>query len=208
MTFLLRFGAVFGVLSGVLIVVTGAAEAFLGETLATSLVIGLSPTLALPLVTALHLAQLHRADRFASIAYAANLIGLGLFGAAAYALNIVLFPLDVAPAAPTRVMLLASALVFAVGTVLFAAAMLRAKVHPRVPVWIYAIALPLLAIAARLPDTPLTSGIHVLVGGSLIWLALAVRSAGQSAGYPSNAATSSSATPEVKASSVAPSSAS
>ncbi len=177
MTFLLRFGAVFGVLSGVLIVVTGAAEGFLGETLPTSLVIGLSPALALPLITALHLTQLHRADRFTSIAYAVNVIGLGLFGAAAYALNIVLFPLDVAPAAPTRVVLLASALVFAVGTVLFAIAMLRAKVHPPVAVWIYAIALPALAIAARLPDTPLTSGVHVLVGGSLIWLAVSIKTA-------------------------------
>ncbi|MBB5960162.1 4-amino-4-deoxy-L-arabinose transferase-like glycosyltransferase [Saccharothrix tamanrassetensis] len=200
MTFLLRFGAVFGVLSGVLIVVTGAAEAFLGETLPTSLVIGLSPALALPLITALQLTQLHRADRFTSIAFAVNVVGLGLFGGAAYALNIVLFPLDVTPTPSTGVVLLASALVFAVGTALFAAAMLRAKVHPRVAVWIYAVALPVLAIAARLPDSPVTSGVHVLAGGSLIWLAVSV--------YSLNAVTSSIAAPEAKTSSVAPSSSS
>ncbi|CCH29990.1 hypothetical protein [Saccharothrix espanaensis] len=203
MTFLLRFGAVFGVLSGVLIVVTGAAEAFVGETLPTSLAVGLSPALALPLITALHLGQVDRTGRFGSIAYAVNVIGLGLFGAAAYSLNVVLFPLGVEPAAPTRLVLLASALVFAVGTVLFAVAMLRAKVHPRVPVWTYAVALPALAIAARLPDTPLTSGVHVLAGGALIWLAVSV--AGR---HPANAATSSGAAPAANASSVVSSSAS
>lgn len=194
MSFLLRFGAVCGALSGLFIAVPGALEAFTGETLATSLVIGVSPALALPLLTALHLTQRHTAGRLATSGYAVNVVGLGLFGAAAYALNIVLFPLGVTPAAPTRVVLLASAVLFAVGCVWFAAGMLRAGVHPKVPVWIYLVALPVFTLAARLPDTPLTSALHVLVGGALVWLAVSV--------YP-KAATSSSAAAAAKSSSVA-----
>jgi hypothetical protein len=30
---------------------------------------------------------------------------------------------------------------------------------------------PVLAFAARLPDTPLTSAVHLVAGGSLVWLA-------------------------------------
>ncbi|CAL9547702.1 hypothetical protein SUDANB95_04330 [Actinosynnema sp. ALI-1.44] len=194
MTFLLRFGAVCGVLSGSLIAVPGALEAFTGETLATSLVIGVSPALAAPLLTALHLKQRHAAGRLATAGYAVNFVGLGLFGAAAYALNVVLFPLGVVPAAPTRVVLLASAVVFAVGCVWFAIGMVRAGVHPKVPVWTYLVALPVFTLAARLPDTPLTSALHVLVGGALVWLAVSV--------HP-NAAPSSSATAAADSSSVA-----
>jgi hypothetical protein len=36
------------------------------------------------------------------------------------------------------------------------------------------IALPVFTLAARLPDTPLTSALHVVVGGTLVWLALSV----------------------------------
>ncbi|QFZ18167.1 hypothetical protein [Saccharothrix syringae] len=174
MNFLLRFGAVCGALSGLLIAIPGAVEAVTGETAVTSLVIGVSPALAAPLLTALHLTQPR--TRLGDVAYAVNTVGLGLFGAAAYALNIVVFHLG-APvlAAPTRVVLLVSALVFAVGCVLFGVAMLRAKAHPPVPAWAYAVALPVFTLAARLPDTVLTSGLHVVVGGSLVWLALSLR---------------------------------
>jgi hypothetical protein len=192
MNFLLRFGAVCGVLSGLLIALPGAVEAVTGEILATSLLLGLSPALSAPLLTALHLAQPR--STFATVGYAVNFLGLGLFGAAAFALNVVLFPLDVAPAASTRVVLLAGAGVFAVGAVLFGLGMLRARVHPRVPVWAYLVVLPVFTVAAGLPDTPLTSGLHVVVGGALAWLALSV--------YPSNAPTSSTSTPAAKSASV------
>ncbi|PSL53942.1 hypothetical protein B0I31_108389 [Saccharothrix carnea] len=170
MTFLLRFGAFCGALSGLLIALPGAIEAFTGETAATSLVIGVSPALAAPLLTALYLKQPR--TTLGTIGYAVNFVGLGLFGAAAYALNIVLFHLGQPElAAPTVIVLSTSALVFAIGTVIFAISMLKARVHPPVPVWAYAVALPVFTFAARLPDTPLTSVLHVIVGGALVWLA-------------------------------------
>ena len=174
MTFLLRFGAFCGVLSGLFIALPGAIEAFTGETAATSFVLGLSPALAIPLLTALHLGQLRTAGRLGSAGYAVNLIGLGLFGGAAFTLNMALYYLDDSIvddlATPTRVAILGSAAVFVVGTVLFGAAMVRARVYPRPAAWMYAIAFPVFALAAPLPDSPLTSALHVIVGGTLVWL--------------------------------------
>jgi hypothetical protein len=192
MTFLLRFGAFCGTLSGLFIALPGAIEAFTGETTATSLVLGVSPALAAPLVTALHLKQPR--TTLGTIGYAVHFVGLGLFGAAAYALNIVLFHLDQPKlAAPATAVLTASALIFALGTVTFAIGMLKARVHPPIPVWTYAIAVPIFTFAARLPDTPLTSALHVVVGGSLVWLARSVYPAKRPATTSSDTITASAA---------------
>jgi hypothetical protein len=179
MDFLLRFGAVCGALCGVFIAVPGAIEAFTGETAPTSFVLGLAPALAAPLLTAIHLAQRHAAGRLGAVGYAVNLIALGLFGGAAYTLNLALYYLDDAVVddlldGPTRVALLGSAAVFVVGTVIFAIAMIQARVLPRVPAWGYAVALPVFALLGPLPDSPLTSGLHVLVGVTLGWLSVAL----------------------------------
>lgn len=177
MNLMLRLGAVFGVISGLLIGVPGGVEAFTGETLVTSILIGLAPALAAPLLTALYVGHLGHTDRPAGLGYAVNVIGLGLFGAAAFALNIVLFPLgaDVTLAAPSRVVVLAGAAVYVVGTVWFAIGMLRARVHPRPAVVLYLVAMPLFPVAAQLPDSPLTAGLHVVAAVALVWLGLSLR---------------------------------
>lgn len=178
MTFLLRFGAWCGALSGLFIALPGAVEAFTGETAATSVVLGLSPALATPLLVALHLSQWPAAGRLGAVGFCVNLLGLGLFGGAAFTLNLALFFLDDAVvenlAPQTRLALLGSAVVFAGGSALFGAALVRARVHPRVAGWLYAVALPVFALAAPLPDSPLTSALHVLVGCTLVWLAVRV----------------------------------
>lgn len=162
-----------GVASGLCIVLTGMVEAVTGETAPTSFVLGLSPALALPLLVALHLRQ---RDVTGDAAYTLNLVGLGLFGGAAFTLNMALFHLDEPVLqellrGPTMFALLGSAVVFAIGTVLFGVTMLRARIHPRVPIVAYMVAFPLLAVASRLSDTPLTSAVHVVAGVSLVWLA-------------------------------------
>ncbi len=178
MTFLVRLGAICGVLSALCIAVPGAIEVATGETLATSLVLGASPALALPLLISLHIGQMRPAGRLGNVGFAVNVVGLGLFGGAAYALNVVLFPLlptigdDLAVS--TRLALLVSAAVFVAGVIIFGAAMLRARVYPRVPVWLYLLGFPPFALAARLPDSALTSLLHVLVGVALSWLAVSV----------------------------------
>lgn len=184
---LTRLGAWCGVAAGLCIALPAAVEAATGETAATSFVIGLSPALAIPLLVVLHLRHQDRTGTFGAVAYTINAVGLGLFGGAAFTMNMALFYLDDATVkellqGPTKVALLGSGLFFALGAVLFGVTMLRSGRHPRIPAVAYLVAFPALAIAARLPDTPLTSAIHVVAGGSLIWLAAAAVSSRYEAG--------------------------
>lgn len=109
-----------------------------------------------------------------------NLVGLGLFGGAAFAANLVLFHFDDAvidealAGGPTVPVLIGSAAVFAVGCALFGATLIRARVFPRIPSWGYAVVLPLFAFLTSLPDSLLTVALHILVGAVLIWLAAAL----------------------------------
>jgi hypothetical protein len=173
-----RLGAWCGVLAGLTLAIPAAIEAVSGETAATSFVLGVSPALAIPLLVVLHLRQSAAAGPFGAVAYTLNLVGLGLFGGAAFTLNMVLFYLDDAVVkdlvqGPTMLALLGSAVVFTVGAVLFGITMVRAGVHPRVPAVLYIVAFPVLAVAARLPDTIATSALHVVAGATLVWLAAA-----------------------------------
>ncbi|TDC83296.1 hypothetical protein E1193_09260 [Micromonospora sp. KC606] len=189
-SWLLRFGAACGVVLGLSTAVPGLVEAFIGETAATSFVIGVGVAFGGPALTAIYLRQQAAAGRFGAIAYAVNIIGLGLFAGVAFALNMVLYYLDQAAAdevlnGPTGVAVLGSAVVFVAGTVLFAVSMLRARVLPRVAAAGYGVAFTLLALLAPLPDSPVIAAVHVLAGASLIWLCTAVwMSASPSAGGP------------------------
>lgn len=176
---LARLGAWCGVAAGLTLGLPAAVEAVTGETSVTSFVLGVSPALAIPLLVVLHLRHSEAAGPFGAVAYTINVVGLGLFGGAAFALNMVLFYLDdpvveEVVQGPTSLGLLGSAVVFTVGTVLFGISMVRARVHPRVPAVLYIVAFPVLAIAARLPDTPATSALHVVAGATLVWLAVSV----------------------------------
>ncbi|SDE32124.1 hypothetical protein [Glycomyces harbinensis] len=174
----LRLGAALGALSGLLIVVASSVEFVAGETAATGLALALSPAFGLPLIVALYFGQQHASGALASIGFTLNLVGLGLFGGAAFALNVVLIHVDAAvvdalPGAVTAAFL-GSALVFSAGTVVFGVAMLRAGVYPRVPAAVYAFAFPLIALLAPLPDNLFISAVHVVSGAGLIWLAVAL----------------------------------
>ncbi|MEV8531455.1 hypothetical protein [Streptomyces sp. NPDC051211] len=168
-------GAVSGVLLALCLGVPGVVEAFTGETAATSIVIGLGTAFGAPAVTAFHFHQGAAAGRLGVLGYGLNLVGLGLFTGVAFALNLVVFFLDEETLpGPTRAAFLGSALVFVLGTVLFSASMVRARVFPRAAAWGYGVFLTLLAFAARLPDSPWTGVLHVLAAASLVRLSLAV----------------------------------
>nr|WP_063826037.1 hypothetical protein [Streptomyces antibioticus] len=175
----IRLGALCGVLAGLLIALPALVEAFTGETTATSLLLALAPAFALPFLTALHQRQRTASGRFGETAYVVNLIGLGLFGGAAFAANVVLFHLDddtidTELTGPTLPTLAACAVVFAIGCALFGAATIRARTFPRVPAWGYAVVLPLFAFVTALPDSVLTSALHIAVGTVLVWLSTAL----------------------------------
>lgn len=175
----LRADALCGALSGLLIALPALVEAFTGETSATSVAFALSPAFALPLLTGLQRRQHPATGPFGDVARTVNLIGLGLFGGAAFASNLVLFyfdddVLEETLTGPTVPVLIGSAGVFALGCALFGAAMIRARVFPRIPSWGYAVVLPLFAFLTALPDSLLTSALHVLVGVILLWLSAAL----------------------------------
>ncbi|HEV7650263.1 MAG TPA: hypothetical protein VGP26_19115 [Actinophytocola sp.] len=178
-----RLGAWCGVAAGLTLGLPAVVEAVTGETPATGFVLALSPALAIPLLVALHLRQAAVTGRFGAVAVTVNLVGVGLFGGAGFALNIVLVRL---PDAVVRdlvrgtvlLALIGSAVVFAAGAVLFGVATVRAGVLPRVPAIAYTVALPVLALAAPLPDTIATSALHVVAGTTLVWLAMSVSGVG------------------------------
>jgi hypothetical protein len=60
-------------------------EAVTGETAATSFVIGLGAAFGPPILTALYLRISAAGGRFWAVAYAVNVIGLGLFAGVAFA---------------------------------------------------------------------------------------------------------------------------
>ncbi len=179
MTSVLRFGAISGIFAGLFIALPSAFEALAGETTATSVALGLSPALAIPLVVGLHLGQLRASGRVSTAGFAVNLIGLGLFGGAGYTLNLVLFPIEEVIAVDdlagiSRIALLFSALVFSIGVVLFGLSMVRARVYPKIPAVAYILAFPLIALLAPLPDNPLISATHVVAGIAVVWLSAAL----------------------------------
>jgi hypothetical protein len=174
-----RAGALCGLLSGLLLALPALVEAFTGETSATSVLFALSPAFALPLITALHRRQGPAGGRLGEVGHTVNLVGLGLFGGAAFASNLVLFYFDddvieETLTGPTIPVLIGSAAVFAVGCALFGAAMVRARVLPRVPSWGYAVVLPLFAFVPALPESLLTNAMHLMVGVILLWLSAAL----------------------------------
>ncbi|MFD9331375.1 hypothetical protein [Streptomyces sp. NPDC060065] len=175
-----RTAALCGALSGLLLALPALIEAFTGETSATSVLFALSPAFALPLLTALHRGQSAVTGRFGDLAHTVNLVGLGLFGGAAFAANLVLFYFDdsvideALAGGPTVPVLIGSAAVFAVGCALFGATLIRARVFPRIPSWGYAVVLPLFAFLTSLPDSLLTVALHILVGSVLVRLSAAL----------------------------------
>ncbi|WP_132112438.1 hypothetical protein [Actinocrispum wychmicini] len=170
-TALTRLSTWSGLLAGLAIAVIGGLEGFIGETAATSFVIALTPALATPLLVALHTRQARASGRFGELAFFVNLVGLGLYGGAAFALDMVVYYISVPLAAATKVALFGSAAVFAIGSVMFGISMLRTKVFPAIPTWGYTLILAVFAVVGPLPHSPIKSALHVLSGTTLIWLA-------------------------------------
>src|SRR5581483_11212157 len=87
-----RFSAASGLLSGLLLAVAGFVSVFTGKTAGAALVIALAPALATPLLVAVyHQRHADVPGVFGPVAYAVNLIGLGLFGGAAFTIDTALF---------------------------------------------------------------------------------------------------------------------
>ncbi len=173
-----RFSAASGLLSGLFLAVAGFISIFTGKTAGAAFVIALAPALAVPLLVAVY--QQRHADvpgLFGPVAYAVNLIGLGLFGGAAFTIDTALFYLttpvvDHLKHEPTIAALLGGAAFFALGSVLFGVFLLRTRSYPRFLCWAYIVFPALLAVLSPLPDSPLKNAVHCLAGLTIVWLAI------------------------------------
>jgi hypothetical protein len=173
-----RFSAASGLLAGLLLAMAGFISIFTGKTAGAAFVIALAPALAIPLLVAVY--QQRHADVpgvFGPVAYALNLLGLGLFGGAAFTIDTALIYLttpvrDHLKHEPTIVALLGSAGLFAVGSVLFGVFLLRTGAYPRPLCWAYIVFPMLLAALSPLADSPLKNAVHFLAGLTLAWLAV------------------------------------
>ncbi|HET7015930.1 MAG TPA: hypothetical protein VFI65_18555 [Streptosporangiaceae bacterium] len=181
-----RFSTASGLLSGLFLAVAGFLSIFTGKTAGAAFVIALAPALAVPLLVAVY--QQRHADvpgLFGPVAYAVNLIGLGLFGGAAFTIDTALFYLrtpvvDHLKHEPTIAALLGSAALFALGSVLFGVFLLRTRSYPRLLCWAYIVFPALLAVLSPLPDSPLKNAVHGLAGLTIVWLAITLwRTTGQ-----------------------------
>ena len=156
----------------------GFISIFTGKTAGAAFVIALAPALAVPLLVAVyHQRNADVPGVFGPVAYGLNLLGLGLFGGAAFTIDTALFYLT----APVRdhlkhestfAALLGSAALFAVGSVLFGVFLLRTRAYPRLLCWAYLVFPALLAVLSPLPDSPLKNAIHGLAGLAVAWLAV------------------------------------
>jgi hypothetical protein len=172
-----RLSAGAGIVGALLLGIPGLIEIVTGETTVTSLLIGVSAALLIPLVPALHAYQSRVTGVRADGAYLVNIVGLGLFGGAGFTLNIVLFFLDdpvlkELMTGPTRPMLLMSGLAFAAGTIAFGVTLIRSRAVPGPLAWGYTLLLPLPAALAPLPDSVLGGLAHGAAGAVLVGLAL------------------------------------
>jgi hypothetical protein len=173
-----RFSAASGLLSGLLLAVAGFVSIFTGKTAGAAFVIALTPALATPLLVAVyHQRHADVPGVFGPVAYAFNLIGLGLFGGAAFTIDTALFYLatpvrDHLRHEPTFAALLGSAAFFAVGSVLFGVFLLRSRAYPRLLCWAYIVFPALLAVLSPLADSPLKNAVHCLAGITFAWLAV------------------------------------
>ena len=173
-----RFSAASGLLAGLFLAVAGFVSIFTGKTAGAAFVIALSPALAIPLLVAVyHQRHADVPGMFGPVAYAVNLIGLGLFGGAVFTIDTALFYLatpvrDHLKHEPTIAALLGSAVLFAVGSVLFGAFLLRTRAYPRLLCWAYILFPALLAAISPLPDSPFKNAVHCLTGATLAWLAV------------------------------------
>jgi hypothetical protein len=173
-----RFSAASGLLAGLFLGVAGFVSVFTGKTAGAAFFIALAPALGIPLLVAVyHQRHADVPGAFGQVAYAVNLIGLGLFCGAAFTTDTALFYLatpvkDHLKHEPTIAALLGSVVVFAVGTVLFGVFLLRTRAYPRLLCWAYIVFPTLLAALSPLPESHLKNAVHFLAGATIAWLAV------------------------------------
>ena len=182
-----RLAGIAGLLSAVVLVINAAKRAHLVPASAvTQLLAPLAEVFALALVTALFLVCEPRLGRAGRVAFAVNYVALGALVGVEFVINLVFAELEPAQiaalrAGPLGVALTVTSVLFLLGTVGFAVALLRTALPPRGALVLYAVGAVPVALRAFVPELVLDVSLIVLAAGVAwlsVWLAGADRRAG------------------------------
>ncbi len=171
-TNLYRGTAVAGGGSALVLLINAAKRAeFIPTSAFTQLVAPLAQILALVLVTGLYVAVGRRAGRFGLVAYLLNAFALAALVGVEFVINLVFVELpphtiEALRAGPLGVALTVASVLFLLGTLTFAVAMIRTREIPTVPMALYAIGAVPVALRAFVPETVLDLGLLALAVGA------------------------------------------
>lgn len=174
---LYRVAAVAGCGSAVVLLINAAKRAEIIPTSAfTQLVAPVAEILALALVTGLYLGFGRRTGIFGLFAFLLNAFALCALVGVEFVINLVFKDLPAAAGAALRagslgVALTAVSILFLVGTLAFAAAMLSTREIPTTPLVLYAVGAVPISLRAFVPETVLDLGLATLAVGTG-WLAI------------------------------------
>ena len=173
---LYRCAAVAGVGSALVLLINAAKRAEVIPTSAfTQLVAPLAQILALVLVTGLYVAFGRRAGRFGLVAYLVNAFALAALVGVEFVINLVFAELpadtiETLRAGPLGVALTVASVLFLLGTLAFAVAMIRTHEIPSAPMALYAVGAVPVSLRAFVPEAVLDLGLLALAVGAG-WLA-------------------------------------
>jgi len=173
---LYRGAAIAGGGSALVLLVNAAKRAELIPTSAlTQLVAPLAQILALVLITGLYVAFGRRAGRFGLVAYLLNAFALAALVGVEFVINLVFAELppdtiEALRAGPLGVALTVASVLFLLGTLTFAVAMIRTDEIPVLPMALYAVGAVPVSLRAFVPEAVLDLGLLALSVGAG-WLA-------------------------------------
>lgn len=176
---LYRLAAVSGLGSSFILLVNAAKRsALIPTTNLTQLLAPLAEILALGLITGLFFAGGRRAGLFGIVAFVVNFIALASLEGVEVVINLVFSRLPIATIAelrngPLGVVLLASSVLFLIGTLSFATSLLLGKKVPRLALALYSIGAIPVALRVFVPEWVLDIGLATLaagIAGMAVWL--------------------------------------
>ena len=174
---LYRIAAAAGCGSAVVLLINAAKRAEVIPTSAfTQFVAPLAQIMALALVTGLYFAFGRRTGTFGLVAYLLNALALSALVGVEFVINLVFRDLPPDTIAALRsgslgIALTAASILFLLGTLGFATAMLRTREVPVAPLVLYAVGAMPIALRAFVPEAALDLGLVVLAVG-IAWLAI------------------------------------
>ncbi|MCA0055344.1 MULTISPECIES: hypothetical protein [unclassified Mesorhizobium] len=173
---LYRLAAVAGMGSALILLVNAAKRSSLiATTDLTQLLAPVAEILALGLVVGLFLAFGRRAGLFGTIAFVINFVALASLVGVEAVINLVFSKLPLTTivelrAGPLGLALVASSVLFLVGTLAFVISLAVARGVPRIPLALYLIGAVPIALRAFVPELALDLGLAMLAA-SIVWLA-------------------------------------